>query len=341
MEDETAGRSWKAGLLLLAAVAALGIGTFALMGSQVSGILSTVGSSVGPPGGAGPWSGDVDPGSADGGDSDAPVDGDGSSGDEQSEGGQGGEVAEVALLDVQRPDLLILKTGEIALQVQAISPAVALATRTIDGLGGYLSGSSRSGSGADAAASGTFRIPAARWDEALVATRAIGTVLDEHSETEDVTGTVVDLDARVRNFRATEAALQTVLADADAIDDILAVEDRLTDVRGEIEQLESKASHLREQAAFSTLTIHFGLTPAPVIARQEAAFDASTEAEAATAHLVKVAQAVQKVGIWFGIVWVPILVALGLIGGATAVLAKWFRSRLHTDAPPLEPGQAS
>ena len=342
MDDDSTGRWWTTRLMVLVVVVALGIGTLAAMGSQVSGILSTVGASVGDTAG-----GAVSPHDGDG---DTPIYADGSSGGDGSNGdeepsdegagtprGAGG----VPLLDVQRPDLLIVKTGAIALQVEAITPAIAQATRNIDGLGGYLSGSSRSGSGADAVASGTFRVPAARWDDALIATRAVGTVLDEQVETEDGTGTVVDLDARVRNLRTTEAALQSIMADADVIDDVLAVEDRLTDVRGEIEELESKASHLREQATFSTLTVQFGLTPAPVIARQEAEFDPDTEAEAATAHLVKVVQGLEKVAIWFGIVWLPILVALGAVGGVGVMVARWFRGRRGTSGAPLEPGLAA
>jgi hypothetical protein len=50
-----------------------------------------------------------------------------------------------------------------------------------------------------------------------------------------------------------------------------------------------------------------------VIAQQEARFDPGTEAEAATAQLVGVVQTLATAGIWFAIVWLPILVGGGLL----------------------------
>jgi hypothetical protein len=164
------------------------------------------------------------------------------------------------------------------------------------------------------------------WDRALIALRQLGgTVLDEHAESDDVTAQVVDIDARVRNLRVTETALQAIMTQASAIKDVLTVQEQLTSVRGEIEELESQAAHIRDEAALSTLTLHLRRTPGPVVRVQEATFDPMSEADAATAHLVSVLQALAKVGIWFGIVWLPILVTLAIVGGT-----GWFVFRRLT-----------
>src|SRR5437868_7110181 len=82
------------------------------------------------------------------------------------------------------------------------------------------SGSQRTGDGGTAVAQVTYRIPATRWDEALVDLRAIGIkVLSEQTQSQDVTGQVVDLGARITNLQATEAALQAIMARADKISD--------------------------------------------------------------------------------------------------------------------------
>jgi uncharacterized protein DUF4349 len=201
-------------------------------------------------------------------------------------------------------------------------------------LGGYASGTSRSGTDGEASASATFRIPVAAWDDALIAVRGIGgRVLDEHSETEDVTGTVVDLEARVRNLRATEAALQAIMARAGEIKDVLAVQGELSEVRGQIEAAQSEASHLRDQAALSTLTVTLGLTPPPVVARQQAQFDPGTEVEAATAKLVSLGQRGVKVGIWFAIVWLPVLAGLAIALVIAYLVARWVRRRTSGELP--------
>lgn len=102
---------------------------------------------------------------------------------------------------------------------------------------------------------------------------------------------------------------------------------QLTAVRSEIEQLSSKAANLREEAAMSTLTVAFVLPETPAIARQEATFDPGGEAEAATASLVGILQGLAVAGIWFAIVWLPVLVVLAILAGATFLVARRVRSR--------------
>ena len=100
----------------------------------------------------------------------------------------------------------------------------------------------------------TYRVPAARWDEALAGLRAIGEkVLTERSSTEDVTSQVVDLGARITNLQATERALQAIMDQATAIKDVLTVQAELTRTRSEIEQLAAQKLHFEGQAAFSTV----------------------------------------------------------------------------------------
>lgn len=330
--------SWTRPLIVLAAIVVLGLLSLVFLGTQVSGVLSTVGASVGPPGGGvgqdnggqepdGGESGGDQPGGAGAGDGEGSGedDGDGSSGSDGSPG------SEVPLFDVTRPELLIVKTGEITLQVDDIDAALNAATRAIDRLGGYASGATRSGTGDEASASITFRIPVAAWDGALIALRDLGgTVLDEHVESDDVTAEVVDIEARVRNLKVTEAAFQSIMTSASAIKDVLTVQDELTTVRGEIEQLQSQAARFRDQAGLSTLSLSFRTTPAPVVAVQEDQFDPGAEADAATAHLLGIGQALAKVGIWLGIVWVPILIALGIVGGIGTLVVRRINRRPAT-----------
>jgi hypothetical protein len=232
-------------------------------------------------------------------------------------------------------NLLIIKTGNLTLQVAGIDEALAAATQKIDALGGYISGSQRNGDDESAYASVTFRIPAASWDDALVALRGLAQkVVDEQSSSDDVTGDVVDLAARIKNLQATETALQAVMTKATAIKDILTVQAELTTVRGQIEELAGQKSHFEEQAAFSTLTVAFTLKPTPVLAAQER-FDPGTEVDRASASLVGMLQGLATAGIWFAIVWVPILVFLGIVGGIAFLAFRRLQRRSDTDVPAM------
>jgi len=320
-------------------VTAVCFGGIVMLGTQVSRILSTVGASVGPGAGeAYPGANDGNPGTKEGDPGSNPNGGE-AAGDGGAGGGGTGDAVSASVLDAARPDLLIIKTGQITIQVGAIGPAVEKVTEQIVSLGGYASGSTRSGKGEDASASVTFRVPANQWEAALAAARGAGDdVLDEQTETVDVTGDVVDLRARIRNLQATEAALQAVMTRASAIKDILEVQARLTDVQGEIEQLSAKAADLQGRAAYSTLTLNARMRPAPAIARQEATFDPGREAEGATAQLVGILQHVATVGIWVGIVWLPILIALAILGGIGFVITRWARRMFGGDPAGGAPG---
>lgn len=235
--------------------------------------------------------------------------------------GTGRDVAYLA----DTPNLLIIKTGEMVLQVTGIDAALAAATQQITALGGYASGSQRSGDGESDQASVTFRIPAARWDEAIVGLRTLGTkVLAERLGTDDVTDQVVDLGARIKNLQATETALQAIMARATEIKDVLAVQAELTSVRGQIEQLTAQKTSLEQRAAMSTLTVTFSLKPDPVLA-STTQFDPKSQVDQAAASLVGILQAVASAGIWFAIVWLPILLALGLL----ALLVMWVVRRFN------------
>lgn len=230
------------------------------------------------------------------------------------------------LYDVSRPDLLVIKTGTLSLQVKGIDDALANASSKIAALGGYVSGSDRSGDGDQQVATVTYRIPAAQWDAALVAMRGLADkVLGEQTQTQDVTGDVLDLGARITNLQATEAALQAIMVKATKISDVLAVQQQLTDVRGQIEQLTTEKKHLEGQAALSTLTVTYSLKPQAAIVASQKQFDPNSEVDKASASLIEVLQALATAGIWFAIVWLPILAVLAVLGAIAFLVVRRVR----------------
>lgn len=240
------------------------------------------------------------------------------------------------VLDAARPELLVIKTGTLDLQVEAVDKAVSAAAGAIEALGGYVSGSEQAGDGENVTATITYRIPADRWEDALAALRALALkVVAEKTGTQEVTGQVVDLRARIANLQATERALQSIMTQATKISDVLAVQAELTKVRGEIEAATAQKQHLEEQAAFSTLTAQFSLRPEPAVIASQKKFDPKTEVDRASASLVEVLQGLATAGIWFGIVWLPILLVLGLV---TLVVGVVVRRRLPRRGPDAGPG---
>src|SRR5690606_2317851 len=101
----------------------------------------------------------------------------------------------------------------------------------------------------------------------------------------DVTGQIVDLEARIENLRASEASYRELLARAERVEDILAVQARLDQVRGEIERLVAQLEALEGQADLSTLTVTLVPRPEPV-ETQAATWDPKAQLDQALAALV-------------------------------------------------------
>ncbi|HET7701926.1 MAG TPA: DUF4349 domain-containing protein [Candidatus Limnocylindrales bacterium] len=291
-------------------------------GRPVPTILSTVGASIGSgPVGAGTG------GSTGGGD------------DHAGGGGSGGKVAATGPL--APPTLLIVRTGTVDLEVTDLAIAIGAADAAVARAGGYVDGSTRTAEHGSAEATVTYRIPSPSWDATLAEVRGTATkIRSEQIETEEVSGQVVDLGARVANLRATEAALQAIMAKATRISDVLDVQSQLTETRGEIERLVADKAHLEERAAYGSLTVVFRLPPKPEVTATPAlkpGWDPGKDVERATGRLVRIGQVATSVGIWLTIVGLPLLVAglvLAFVAWQLRKLAGWVLARRGPVAGP-------
>ena len=188
---------------------------------------------------------------------------------------------------------LIVRTGQLNLEVAVLDDALAAAERAVTAAGGYVAASQRQGDDENAGAMVTYRIPVERWEATLAALRKVGAkVLSEQTGSEEVTSQVVDLGARLANLRATESALQAIMAKATKIPDILEVQAQLTGVRQEIEQLTAQKQSLEERAALATLTVGFSLPPAVAVTQVQEGWDPASEVDRAAATLVGLGQGV-------------------------------------------------
>ena len=102
----------------------------------------------------------------------------------------------------------------------------------------------------------TLRVPAAEFDRAMAALRGLAQeVLAEQVTARDVTEEYSDLDARLRNLQAAETQLLALVEQTDNVEDLLKVEQRLAEVRGEIEQLQGRLNVLENRIALATINV--------------------------------------------------------------------------------------
>ncbi|HEY4439153.1 MAG TPA: DUF4349 domain-containing protein [Candidatus Elarobacter sp.] len=101
-------------------------------------------------------------------------------------------------------------------------------------------------------------VPAAKLDPTLDRLAQLGAVQNKAIDAEDLDASIVDEEARLRNLRREETDLRALMDRGGRVTDILTVQQNLSDVRGQIEQLD--AQHQSDLNRVATSTISLALT---------------------------------------------------------------------------------
>lgn len=102
----------------------------------------------------------------------------------------------------------------------------------------------------------SLRVPAPELPAALDALRSLGRVQTETQSGEEVTQQHADLAARLTNARETEQRLREILQQRTGkMEDVLDVEEKISQTRGEIEQMEAEQQALEHRIDFATVDL--------------------------------------------------------------------------------------
>jgi hypothetical protein len=110
----------------------------------------------------------------------------------------------------------------------------------------------------------TVRVPAATYRAFVTDAAKLGRVLFQSETSDDVTQQHVDMQARLGNLQAEQTRLRQLFAKANKVSDMLAIEQELTRVQGDIESMQAQIAYLERQAAMATVTIEL-TEPTPIV----------------------------------------------------------------------------
>jgi len=151
---------------------------------------------------------------------------------------------------------LIVRTGSLVLLVDDVADASSRARDLAESAGGFVVSSVQREENGKPAASVTVRVPADRFDSVLEKLKGLAVrVSNEQVSSRDITEEFVDTDARLRNLKATEARYLDLLQQARTVEDVLKVEQQLSNIRGQIEQLQGRLQFLQRSSETSTITL--------------------------------------------------------------------------------------
>lgn len=127
-------------------------------------------------------------------------------------------------------------------------------------VGGYIENSSVSGNSyryeGNRYANLTVRVPSDQSTGFTTFVSENSTVTNKEVNTEDVTLSYVDMESRVSALETEKSALEALLAKAETVEDIITIQNRLTDVIYEIESYQSKLRTYDNLIEYTTISIH-------------------------------------------------------------------------------------
>ena len=152
---------------------------------------------------------------------------------------------------------MLARTAQLALTTEEFDKSRAALEEILkrhNGYFGQLNVNAPAGTGRTLDA--TLHIPADQRDAAITEIKKLGRVESESQTGEEVTSQYVDLEARLSNARHTEQRLTDMLRQRTGkLSDVLAVEQEISRVRGEIEQMEAQKKTLTARVEFLTLDV--------------------------------------------------------------------------------------
>ncbi len=245
--------------------------------------------------------------------------------------------AEAAQQNLPGLDRMIIRTFTLTLGVGDVQEAYRLVERIALEQGGVVAASQIRQDGDRTMATMTVRVPANAANVQLTLDRLRGVaarVIDEQAQGQDVTEEHVDLESRLRNLRASEDSLLALLSKAQRVEDLLQVQRELTNVRGQIEQIQGRKQALERRSEMATINLQM---------REQATFGRDgwrpdTIAGQALAELGRWVSALGTAAIWlliFTPVWGGLLAILWLVRRLVRV------PRLNLGRPEATPAPTS
>jgi len=207
-------------------------------------------------------------------------------------------------LNVERK---IVKSGRISLEVESVVTAMDEIASIADELGGYVVSSDKYETDEGPSANMNIRIPVEKFDQAFDRLRQLAIdVPHESTDSIDVTEEYVDLQARLRNLEATESQYLALLERAETVEDTIQVWHELSNIRGQIEQIEGRMKYLERTSDMSFIQI--SLSEPGALAGP---WSPSNALRSAIRGLVTFLRGIVTALIWIGIfcwIWIPALV---------------------------------
>jgi len=237
---------------------------------------------------------------------------------------------------------MIIKNGEMTLLVSNTDQAVDQATGVAVDSGGYIVSSKTWLQDGFKYAALTMGIPSDQFEVAQRRLRGLALVVQNDTASgQDVGQEYVDLQSRLTNLEATAARIREFLAKATKVADALEVNQQLSDIEGQIEEVKGRMQYLKDRSAFSTIALTLNPqvpTPTPYPTPTPVAWQPGKTIESAGDTLGGLLRGLFDAVIYFGIVLLPFAIPVLAV---IAIVVYFNRRRQKPAASKVLPPSSS
>lgn len=156
----------------------------------------------------------------------------------------------------------LIRTVFMNVETDSFDDVVKQLQEKVAELGGYIERSDMSGSSMTDTysrpsryANITARIPSVKLDQFIVSVEGSGNVIYKSESTEDVTLQYSDLESKKKTLSLEQDRIWALLEKADTLEAVIALEERLSEIRYELESMESRLKLYDNQVEYSTVDI--------------------------------------------------------------------------------------
>ena len=165
--------------------------------------------------------------------------------------------------DVQNPNIntskrMLIRTVNMSVETKEFDKFKTDIEVIVGADEGYIESSTLSGTGKNKSLRTiryVIRVPSDKLDALLAAVGNGSTILSSSEKTTDVTLEYVDTKARIESLRVEYNQLLDLLKESKDLDNIITLQNRLSEVRYQIESYESRLRVLENQVTYSTLSL--------------------------------------------------------------------------------------
>ena len=208
-------------------------------------------------------------------------------------------------------DRKLIKTVNMDVETREYDKLLAAVENKVTELGGYIesldayNGSMYNSYRSTRNANLTIRIPKNKLDDFLNTVSDIGNVTSRSENVQDVTLTYVDLQSHRDALQTEQERLLQLLEQAENVEDIITIEQRLSDVRYQLESMESQLRSYDNQVDYSTVYLYINEVEVYTPVEEETVWERISTGFADS--LKDIGEAAKEAGIWF-VIHIPYLV---------------------------------